>query len=137
VTGVARTGFRPGAVYADHCRQLDMIRRAVAAAGAELATSTTEVDRADGPRELRPGTLPGLVRGYGEQADGERPGTTAGLRMHRYIQACTGFYQVAGFKRAVMFSSDILRCTCLRTVQSGCPRYVDRLADALHRQEVS
>jgi hypothetical protein len=40
VTGLrAYRDFRPGEAYADHCRQLEAIRRAVTAAGAEVATS--------------------------------------------------------------------------------------------------
>jgi membrane dipeptidase len=47
VTGLhAHRDFRPGEAYADHRRQLDGIRRAVAAAGAELATSAADLDRA-------------------------------------------------------------------------------------------
>jgi membrane dipeptidase len=42
----AHRDFRPGEAYADHRRQLDGIRRAVAAAGAEVATSAAEVDQA-------------------------------------------------------------------------------------------
>ena len=38
--------FRPGEAYADHRRQLEAIRRAVAAAGAGIATSAADVDRA-------------------------------------------------------------------------------------------
>jgi membrane dipeptidase len=47
VTGLrARRDFRPGEAYADHRRQLDGLRRAVAAAGAEVVTSAAEVGRA-------------------------------------------------------------------------------------------
>jgi membrane dipeptidase len=47
VTGLrAHRDFSPGEAYADHRRQLQGIRRAVAAAGAEVATSAAEVDRA-------------------------------------------------------------------------------------------
>ena len=47
VTGLrAHRDFRPGEAYDDHRRQLDGIRRAVAAADAEVATSAAEVDRA-------------------------------------------------------------------------------------------
>ena len=47
VTGLrAYRDFRPGEAYADHCRQLEAIRRAVTAAGAEVATSAGDVDRA-------------------------------------------------------------------------------------------
>jgi len=42
----ASRDFGPGEAYADHRRQLGGIRRAVAAAGAEVATSAAEVDRA-------------------------------------------------------------------------------------------
>jgi membrane dipeptidase len=38
----------PGEAYADHRRQLEAIRRAVAAAGAEVATSAAQADRAAG-----------------------------------------------------------------------------------------
>jgi membrane dipeptidase len=38
--------FRPGEAQADHWRQLHGLRRAVAAAGAEVATSAADVDRA-------------------------------------------------------------------------------------------
>jgi membrane dipeptidase len=49
VTGLrAHRDFRPGEAYADHRRQLAAIRRAVAAAGAEVATSAADVDRAAG-----------------------------------------------------------------------------------------
>jgi membrane dipeptidase len=48
VTGLrAHRDFGPGEAYADHRRQLEAIRRAVAAAGAEVATSAADVDRAD------------------------------------------------------------------------------------------
>lgn len=47
VTGLrAYRDFRPGEAYADHRRQLKAIRRDVAAAGAEIATSGAGVDRA-------------------------------------------------------------------------------------------
>jgi membrane dipeptidase len=47
VTGLrAHRDFGPGEAYADHRRQLEAIRRAVAVAGAQLATSAAEVDRA-------------------------------------------------------------------------------------------
>jgi membrane dipeptidase len=47
VTGLrAWRDFSPGEAYADHRRQLDGIRRAVAAADTEVATSAAEVDRA-------------------------------------------------------------------------------------------
>ena len=47
VTGLrAHRDFGPGEAYADHRRQLEAIRRAVAAAGAEVATSAADVDRA-------------------------------------------------------------------------------------------
>jgi membrane dipeptidase len=47
VTGLrVYRNFRPGEAYADHCRQLEAIRRAVTAAGAEVATSAGDVDRA-------------------------------------------------------------------------------------------
>ncbi|MGH3289475.1 MAG: dipeptidase [Streptosporangiaceae bacterium] len=47
VTGLrAYRDFRPGEAQADHWRQLDGLRRAVAAAGAEVATSAADVDRA-------------------------------------------------------------------------------------------
>jgi len=47
VTGLrAYRDFAPGEAYADHRRQLDGIRRAAAAAGAEVATSAAGVDRA-------------------------------------------------------------------------------------------
>ena len=47
VTGVrAHRDFRPGEAYADHRRQLEAIRPAVAAAGAEVATSAIDVNRA-------------------------------------------------------------------------------------------
>ena len=47
VTGLrAHRDFSPGEAYDDHHRQLQAIRRAVAAAGAEVATSAAEVDRA-------------------------------------------------------------------------------------------
>ena len=49
VTGLrAHRDFRPGEACADHRRQLEAIRRAVAAAGAEVATSAADVDRAAG-----------------------------------------------------------------------------------------
>lgn len=49
VTGLrAHRKFRPGEAYADHRRQLEGIRRAVTAAGAEVATSAADVDRAAG-----------------------------------------------------------------------------------------
>ena len=47
VTGLrAYRDFSPGEAYADHRRQLEAIRRAVAAADAEVATSPAELDRA-------------------------------------------------------------------------------------------
>ena len=47
VTGLrAHRDFRPGEAYADHRRQLEAIRRDIAAAGAEVATSAAGVDRA-------------------------------------------------------------------------------------------
>jgi membrane dipeptidase len=47
VTGLrAYRDFGPGEAYADHRRQLEGIRRAVAAAGADVATSPAELDRA-------------------------------------------------------------------------------------------
>jgi membrane dipeptidase len=47
VTGLrAHRDFRPGEAVADHRRQLDGLRSAVAAAGAQVATSAAEVDRA-------------------------------------------------------------------------------------------
>jgi membrane dipeptidase len=47
VTGLrAYRDFGPGEAYADHRRQLDAIRRAVAAADVEVATSAAAVDRA-------------------------------------------------------------------------------------------
>jgi membrane dipeptidase len=47
VTGLrAHRDFSPGEAYADHRRQLEGIGQAVAAAGAEVATSAAEVDRA-------------------------------------------------------------------------------------------
>ena len=47
VTGLrAHRGFRPGEAHADHRRQLDGLRRAVAAGGADVATSAADVDRA-------------------------------------------------------------------------------------------
>jgi len=47
VTGLrAHRDFRPGEAAADHRRQLDGLRRAVAAGGARVATSAAEVDRA-------------------------------------------------------------------------------------------
>ena len=47
VTGLrAYRDFAPGEAYADHRRQLDGIRQAVAATGAEVATSAAGVDRA-------------------------------------------------------------------------------------------
>ena len=47
VTGLrAGRDFRPGEALADHRRQLDGLRSAVAAAGARVATSAAEVDRA-------------------------------------------------------------------------------------------
>jgi membrane dipeptidase len=42
----AHRDFRPGEALADHRRQLDGLRRAVAAAGAQVATSAAEVDQA-------------------------------------------------------------------------------------------
>lgn len=49
VTGLrAHRDFRPGEAYADHRRQLEAIRRDIAAAGAEVATSAASVDRAAG-----------------------------------------------------------------------------------------
>ena len=44
----AHRDFRPGEAYADHRRQLEAIRRDIAAAGAEVATSAAGVDRAAG-----------------------------------------------------------------------------------------
>ena len=44
----AHRDFRPGEVYADYQRQLAGIRAAVAAAGAEVATSAADLDRAAG-----------------------------------------------------------------------------------------
>ena len=49
----AHRDFRPGEAYADHRRQLEAIRRAMAAAGAEVATSAADVDRAAGRRAHR------------------------------------------------------------------------------------
>ena len=47
VTGLrAGRDFQPGEAAADHRRQLDALRQAVAAAGAQVATSAAEVDRA-------------------------------------------------------------------------------------------
>lgn len=47
VTGLrAHRDFRPGEAYADHRRQLDGLRQAVAAAGAEVVTSATGVGQA-------------------------------------------------------------------------------------------
>ena len=47
VTGLrAHRDFRPGEAPADHRRQLDGLRRAAAAAGADVATSAADVDRA-------------------------------------------------------------------------------------------
>ena len=47
VTGLrAHRDFRPGEALADHRRQLDGLRRAVAAAGSQVATSAAEVDQA-------------------------------------------------------------------------------------------
>jgi len=47
VTGLrAHRDFRPGEAHADHRRQLGGLRQAVAAAGAEAATSAADVDRA-------------------------------------------------------------------------------------------
>jgi membrane dipeptidase len=47
VTGLrAGRDFRPGEAAADHRRQLDGLGRAVAAAGAQVATSAAEVDQA-------------------------------------------------------------------------------------------
>jgi len=49
VTGLrAHRDFRPGEAYADHRRQLEAIRRDIAAVGAEVATSAAGVDRAAG-----------------------------------------------------------------------------------------
>ncbi len=49
VTGLrAHRDFRPGEAYADHRRQLEAIRRDIAAVGAEVATSAADVDRAAG-----------------------------------------------------------------------------------------
>ena len=42
----AHRDFRPGEAYADHRRQLDVLGQAVADAGAEVATSAADVDRA-------------------------------------------------------------------------------------------
>jgi len=42
----AHRGFRAGEAYADYCRQLAGIREAVATAGAEVATSAADLDRA-------------------------------------------------------------------------------------------
>jgi len=42
----ARRDFGPGEAYADHRRQLAAVRRAVAGAGAAVATSAADVDRA-------------------------------------------------------------------------------------------
>jgi membrane dipeptidase len=44
----AHRGFGPGEAYADHRRQLEAIRVAVSAAGAEVATSAAEADLAAG-----------------------------------------------------------------------------------------
>ena len=47
VTGLrAHRDFRPGEAYADHHRQLDGLRQAVDAAGAEVAMSAGDVDQA-------------------------------------------------------------------------------------------
>jgi len=47
VTGLrAHRDFGPGEAYADHHRQLEAIRRAVATAGAEVAASAADVSRA-------------------------------------------------------------------------------------------
>ena len=47
VTGLrAHRDFRPGEAYADHRRQLDGLRQAVTAAGADVATSAADVDQA-------------------------------------------------------------------------------------------
>ncbi|MGH3281823.1 MAG: dipeptidase, partial [Trebonia sp.] len=47
VTGLrAHRDFRPGEADADHRRQLDGLRRAVAAGGAQVATSAADVDQA-------------------------------------------------------------------------------------------
>jgi membrane dipeptidase len=47
VTGLrAHRDFRPGEAHADHRRQLDGLRRAAADAGAEVATSAADVERA-------------------------------------------------------------------------------------------
>jgi membrane dipeptidase len=47
VTGLrAHRDFRPGEAVADHRRQLDGLRQAVAAGGAQVATSAAEVDQA-------------------------------------------------------------------------------------------
>jgi membrane dipeptidase len=47
VTGLrAHRDFGPGEAYADHRRQLEAIRRAVATAGVEVAASAADVDRA-------------------------------------------------------------------------------------------
>ncbi|MGH3255017.1 MAG: dipeptidase [Streptosporangiaceae bacterium] len=47
VTGLrAHRDFAPGEAYAEHRRQLEAIREAVAGAGAEVATSAAEVDQA-------------------------------------------------------------------------------------------
>jgi membrane dipeptidase len=47
LTGLrAGRDFRPGEAAADHRRQLDGLRQAVAAAGAQVATSAAEVDQA-------------------------------------------------------------------------------------------
>ncbi len=47
VTGLrAHRDFRPGEALADHRRQLDGLRQAVAAGGAQVATSAAEVDQA-------------------------------------------------------------------------------------------
>jgi len=47
VTGLrAHRDFRPGEAHADHRRQLDGLRQAVAAAGTQVATSAADLDRA-------------------------------------------------------------------------------------------
>ena len=62
VTGLrAHRDFRPGEALADHRRQLDGLRRAVAAGGAQVATSAAEVDQ--GARDGRTVVLLGCEGG--------------------------------------------------------------------------
>ena len=82
VTGLrAHRDFRPGEANADHRRQLDGLRRAVAAADAEVATSAPDVERA--ARDGRTVVLLGCEGGDFLDGDLRRLGEarTAGVTM--------------------------------------------------------